>query len=237
MNSQNNNEPNSTQYKLHWSSNAFKAENSAFVDILNSRGVCYGMSVSWLRNILKNNRAITSIPYVNEAICVQDRFEFYMQYTLPSLIVLPLALLVFARTVLGVGVSDSILILVGIATLLSSGVVRSQLVDLVLRTVSQSKEHIRRDYTSYAEMLAAVWNSDDNSAGYILGVAPKTDDAGEGHACAFIKHENRGYIMLPNGGLYECITLQAVDFCMLRDGVFRELDAVPCTVTAESIKW
>ena len=114
------------------------------------------------------------------------------------------------------------------------------LLTLTMRVPCGAKEYKRVNYTTSEEMLAAVWNTeiDNETKGYILCLASEDREKfPTGHACGFIKFQDRGYVMLPGDGLSRVKSLEALKECLIYDAVCEAWEDVPCKGELYSIKW
>jgi len=103
------------------------------------------------------------------------------------------------------------------------------------KTISLAQGHGGCQYPTTSIMLSELWSKADENSGYIL---TKFNESGtRAHSCAFLKYRNRGYIMLPNAGLYECEYLHSLNECFLKDEVFRAFEKIKGPVIAEAFKW
>lgn len=95
-----------------------------------------------------------------------------------------------------------------------------------------------KEFPTRLELLAEIWlGSDiDRHTGYIFGMLPE-DEHKYGHACGYIKRKNRGYLMLPNAGLYSCTSLKGLRKCLRKDIAFKELEKRPYYMFATSYNW
>lgn len=93
-----------------------------------------------------------------------------------------------------------------------------------------------KEFPTRLELLAEIWLESDRNTGYIFGILPEDPDV-DGHASGYIKQGNRGYLLLPNAGLYSCTSLESLGKCIRKDKAFQELEKKPYYMFATSYKW
>jgi len=179
-------------YHCRWDIEDVFAKNEFEVvsDCKRHGGACYGMSLSWLKGILKYKHSFKHMPDLERALEYQHKL---LKSNMDK-----------AKVICGAKKTDGWL------------------------------------YRDRSQLVKKIWvESKDMSkdrTGYIFGMMPEAKDK-TGHACAFIRYKKKGFIMLPNAGLYECSTPEALGVCMLKDKAFRRLDRIKCDVYADSFKW
>lgn len=88
---------------------------------------------------------------------------------------------------------------------------------------------------SRSDVLKWARDNADDSTGYVFGMASMERDVS--HSCVFIQYRNRGYVMLPNAGLFVCSSPTDLNECTSRDAAFRRYETEHHQVFVEIFKW
>jgi len=91
-------------------------------------------------------------------------------------------------------------------------------------------------YETRKEMISGLWSKAEEGTGYIM-CSNSGAEGEDGHAAGFIKFWGRGYLMLPNAGLYSSRSLEQLNELMLEDPVFLRMEDNQGLTFAYSFKW
>jgi len=159
-------------FHQHWTALEWAMRNKGPVlnEIINLGGSCNGMSISWLKMVLKDKSPVDSMPDIVEALFFQKRYQLFLRIGfIMMLLIVSLSPGIIAAVIGGYFPGNSLIaVLSSIFITTIALIIMRKLKNLSIESFCLANEHSFHYFPSRSKMIAELWNRADENTGYVM---------------------------------------------------------------------